>query len=91
MGNKTACTSCCADIELELNKNCRLVNTITEQDQTFTHLILEFEYYCAKCGQKSITKYVTYFNTERVKDFSIKALTREAIKQYDWLKDLLGD
>jgi hypothetical protein len=91
MGNKTACTNCCADIELELNKNCRLVNTKMEQGPAFTHLTLEFEYYCAKCGQKSITKYVTYFNTERVKGFSMQALTREAIIPHSWLKNLLGE
>ena len=91
MMNKTACTNCCADIELELNKNCRLVNTVMKQDQTFTHLILEFEYYCAKCGETSITKFITYFHTERVKGFSMQALTREAIKPYSWLKNLLGE
>ena len=91
MGNKTACTSCCADIELELNKNCRLVNTVMEQDQIFTLLKLEFEYYCAKCGQKSITKLITYFNTERVNGFSMEALTKEAIRPHTWLKNLLGE
>ena len=91
MINKTACTNCCADFELELNKNCRLVNTVMEQDQTFTFLKLEFEYYCAKCGGKSITKFVTCFNTERVKGFSMEALMREAIKPYSWLKNLLGE
>ena len=91
MTNKTACTSCCADIELDINKNCRLVNTVMKQDQTFTHLILEFEYYCAKCGEKSMTKFVTYFHTERVKGFSMEALTREAIRPIGWLKDLFRD
>lgn len=91
MKNKTACTSCCADIELDLNKNCRLVNTVMEQDQIFTKLTLEFEYYCAKCGEKCITKYVNYFHTERIKGFSMGKLTREAIRPYNWLKDLLGE
>ena len=91
MTNKTACTSCCADIELDLNKNCRLVNTIMAQDKIFTNLILEFEYYCAKCGQKSTTKFVVYFNTERVKGFSMEELTKEAIRPYNWLKNLLGE
>ena len=91
MINKTNCTSCCAGIELELNKNCRLVNTIMEQDKIFTRLILEFECYCAKCGENFYTKFVTCFATERVKGFSMKELTIEAIRPFSWLKNLLGE
>lgn len=35
--------------------------------------------------------FVTFFHTKRVKGFNMEALTKEAIRPFNWLKNLLGE